>query len=111
MEKISSAYRDKTFQNIRCPNNRLFTRDIWGGSPLQSGSIYQGGGQKTGEKGGFRSAEVAAKNFEHFFEVFGKFVNKSAIKSDFGGGVGRYIYWILKEIELYFPQSYWCKTL
>ena len=39
----------------------------------------------------FAAPKAPRKIFEHFFEIFGKFVNKNAIKSDFWGVVGRYI--------------------
>ena len=56
----------------------------------------------------FAAPKAPRKIFEHFFrnlkilstffENFGKFVDKNAIKSDFWGGVGRYISKILKKI-------------
>ena len=71
-----------------------------GAYPSRGISIYQGGG-KILEKKFFRGAEGAAKIFwilfrylkilSTFFESFGKFVNKNAIKKDFWGIVGRYI--------------------
>ena len=44
------------------------------------------------KKGDFRGAEGAAKKIlSTFYEIFGKFANKDAIKRDFWGGVGRHI--------------------
>ena len=77
----------------------------WGGLTSSGGSIYQGG--KTLENGGFsrrrRRCEkfwalfLKFENFKLFFESFGKFVNKNAIKSDLWGVVGRYISKISKN--------------
>ena len=64
-----------------------------GGSLLQEGSFYQGR-QKIREKGSFRVAEGATKHFEY---IFGKLVNKNAIKSGFWGGLGRNISKISKK--------------
>ena len=70
--------------------------EIFGGGPS-----IKGGGQKIGKKGGFAAPKALRIFFEHFFrnskvfstffDVFGKFVNKNAIKSDFWGVVDRYI--------------------
>ena len=35
--------------------------------------------------------------FSTFFEIFGKFVDKNEIKSDFWGGIGRYVTKISKK--------------
>ena len=86
-----------------------------GGSPSRGGSIYQGGGAKNWKKGFFRGAKGAVKFlstfseilkiFSTFFEIFGKFVNKNAIKRDLGDVVGRYISKISKKSP-FFGKKY-----
>ena len=48
----------------------------------------------------FAAPKAPRKIFEHFFEIFGKFVNKNAIKSDFWGVVCRYISKISKKSSI-----------
>ena len=64
---------------------------IWGeGSTFQGGSIYQGVGKL--EKGFFRGAEGAVKNFcALFWKFLGNLLIKNTIKSDFLGDLGRYL--------------------
>ena len=74
---------------------RWVARIFWRESTLQ-GEFHLPGGQ-TLRKGGFHGAECAAKIFQPFLEIFGKFVNKNAIKSVFWGGHGRNISKISKN--------------
>ena len=64
---------------------------LFRGSTLQGVPIYQGGGAKNGRKGFLRRRRRREKFLSTFFEIFGKFVNRDAIKSDFWGVVGRYV--------------------
>ena len=71
-----------------------------GGSPLQ-GVPSTRRGQKIEEKG-FSAAPIAPRKFfEYCLETFGKFVNINSIKSDFWGGVDRYISKISKNTHFW----------
>ena len=63
-------------------SNQVMTRRVEG---MHKGYFVVGGGRKLG------------KFLNPFSDIFGKFVNKYAIKSDFGGGLGRYILKISKK--------------
>ena len=45
--------------------------------------FYRPGAKKLGYFVTFSASKAPRKFFKHFFEIFGKFVNKNAIKSDF----------------------------
>ena len=59
-------------------------RDFWGKVTPLGGVPSTLGEGKNLEKGDCRGAEGAANFFDHFLEIFGKFVNNNAIESGFG---------------------------
>ena len=63
----------------------------------KGGSIYRPGVKNWGISTRFRHRRRREKFLSTFFEIFGKFVNKNAIKSDFRCVVGRYISKISKN--------------
>ena len=74
-------------------------RLIWGGMTPQGGVPSTDRGSKNGDiSTHFRRRRRREKFLSTFFEIFGKFVNKNAIKSDFWGVVCRYISKISKKI-------------
>ena len=83
---------------------RMVHRYFWGGWPLKGGPSTDRG-SKIGvllhvfgaENVFFAAPKAHEKILSTFFEVFGKFVNKNAIKSDFWGVVCRYISKISKK--------------
>ena len=57
-----------------------------GGDPSKGGAIFPQSGRKNwGISPRFRRRRRREKFLSTFFEIFGKFVNKNAIKSDFWG--------------------------
>ena len=73
----------------------IFTPVLLGG-----GVIPPGGGKKL-EKRGFSWRRRRRENFlSAFWEIFGQFVNKNAIKSDFWGDLGRYFSKIFKQYQI-----------
>ena len=88
----------------------MFQGYLGGGDPSRGGSIYRPGvkkwryfytfsAPKAPKMGFLRRRRRREKFLSTFFEIFGKFVNKNAIKSDFWGVVGRYISKISKKIS------------
>ena len=55
------------------------------------GVIYIPGVKKLGYFYTFSAPKAPRKFFEHFCQIFGKFVNKNVVKSDFWGVICRYI--------------------
>ena len=70
-----------------------------GGFPSTSGE-----GQKIRKTGFPRRQRHHDKFLSAFYEIFGKFVNKNAIKSDFWGVAGRYISKISKKNPFFGEQ-------
>ena len=54
-------------------------------------------GQRIGGKGVYMAPKASRKFSEYFLNIFGKFVNKNAIKSGFWGDLGRNIPKISKK--------------
>ena len=83
------------------PDYGITSRGIFGGGDPSKGggSIFPQSGRKNwGISPHFRRRRRREKFLSTFFEIFGKFVNKNAIKSDFWGVVCRYISKISKKI-------------
>ena len=70
------------------PYPTWYQRYFWGVTPQRGGDFSTVGPKKLGY---FSTLSAPRIIFEHFFEIFVKFVNKNAIKSDFWGDLCRSI--------------------
>ena len=85
--------------------------DIWGVTPLGGGVPSIDRGSKNGDiSTRFRRQRRREKFLSTFFEIFGKFVNKNAIKSDFWGVVCRYISKISKKSLISGKKYFYTRT-
>ena len=91
----------------------ICTRDIWGVTPLGGGVVPSTDrGSKNGDiSTHFRRRRRRREKFlSTFFEIFGKFVNKNAIKNDFWGVVCRYISKISKKSSILEKKYFYTRT-
>ena len=85
---------------ILCSKSQLLQRFIFSYSEI----FYEKFIKKL-KKGVFASSKAPRKKIEHFLEVLGNFGNKSAMKSDRWGDLGRYISKI-SEKSLFLGEKY-----
>ena len=94
---------------------------LGGGDPSRGGSFYRPGVKKLGYFYTFSAPKAPKMCFlrrrrrrekflSTFFEIFGKFVNKNAIKSDFWGVVCRYISKISKKSSILGKKYFYTRT-